>query len=704
MNRIYKVIYSKARQCSIVVSEFAKSSHKNSRKGASHTGTPALARIVAAALVAGAVTWGGVPEVSWAADNTKVAVVFDDKSSLMSTDANKISHQILQFPGSFPEGEGQSIALGKGAHAFMQGGSKAENMLFGMKKAAGAIAIGEGSQALSQSIAIGNRTYTGDIGDVNISNYNNFYGDKGAGSGVGSVLLGTNSYTGGTLSTLIGDYSIMSTAYPNAYDSHYGSYLQNAGAVSVGALNSIESATSSNDFSGVANSIVGLANKTNNANGALIYGAGNTITNSFADVATPKSADSAAKAAQSFRESVQNNPGGAALAIGGGNTIDRSIRSQVIGVNNRLTGNLYHEDGTYIYGYPINPAVNEYSNQYNMVDGYNNQVANVNHAYVIGANNNIQGKTFSDATKDGVLNETDREKAQKDDNLIVIGDNHTLANDVSNNIILGTADKTLTTSVSNIVMIGHNADAQKEGGVALGADSVAAIDKGQVGYDPANGDHQNDTTGTWKSTAAAVSVGDASKNITRQITNVAAGFNATDAVNVAQLKNVENQVTSNTQNINYLNGRVGELGDRINKVGAGAAALAALHPLDYDPEDKWDFAAGVGNYRNATAAAVGLFYRPNERTMFNLGWTMGDNRNMVNGGFSLKFGKSNKYIKYSKAEMASVIDKQSREIAELKARDVQNAKDKAEMKADNAEMKAEIEALKKQVEALAAKK
>lgn len=72
MNRIYKVIYSKARHCSIVVSEFAKSSHKNSRKGASHTGTPALARILAAALVAGALTWGGVPEVSWAADNTTV--------------------------------------------------------------------------------------------------------------------------------------------------------------------------------------------------------------------------------------------------------------------------------------------------------------------------------------------------------------------------------------------------------------------------------------------------------------------------------------------------------------------------------------------------------------------------------------------------------------------------------------------------------
>lgn len=245
----------------------------------------------------------------------KVAVIFDDKGSLMSTDA-RMTHDI--------GAEGQSLALGKGAHAWMQAGSKANMILFGMQKAAGAIAIGEGAEALSQSIDIGNRTYTGDIGDVTISKY----GNSGSGSGVGSVLLGTNSYTGGTFSTLIGDYSIMSTVYPNNYDSKKSgssSYLQNAGAVSVGALNSIESATSSNDFSGVANSIVGLANKTNNANGALIYGAGNTITNSFADVATPDSAGSAAKAAQSFRKSVQNNPGGAALAIGGGNTIDRSI-------------------------------------------------------------------------------------------------------------------------------------------------------------------------------------------------------------------------------------------------------------------------------------------------------------------------------------------------------------------------------------------
>lgn len=847
MNRIYKVIYSKARQCAMVVSELAKSSHKKSQKEAGHASTPALARIIATALAAGALTWGIAPGVSWAAPvNDQSAVVFDNKGSLKSSDA-EIKHQISESPILFPQGEGQSIAIGKGASAFMQGGLKAYYMLLGMQKAAGAIAIGEGAQALSQSIDIGNRTYTGEIGDVKISDYWNW----GTGSGVASVLLGTNSYTGGTLSTLIGDYSIMSTGYPNGYGGNSGSYLQNAGAVSVGALNSIESATSSSSYSGVANSIVGLANKTYNANGALIYGAGNEITNSNAYISAPTSGSSAKAAADSLRASVKENPGGAVLVIGGGNKADLAQRTQIIGVANT------------VQGLQDKPSI------YNMIDGYNTTLNNSSHVYTIGYRNDFNNEN----------------------NSVVIGDYHQLTNG-KNNVVIGSYDgsydkKTKKTTyltndkLENIVILGHNANAKFDGGVAIGSGSIADTKAEVFGWDPKTKIASTSDKKDWKSSWAAVSVGDSTH--TRQITNVAAGLNDTDAVNVAQLKaamenaapkidfvagdgiqiekdstgtkytikanitggktdtdtttvkpkeegsgsgtgssvtsgsgkaleittntnpisfaadegtaanvkpsetlgilgdktnintkvdgsnitvslkenitvdsvkvgnttvnnegvtiaggpsmtvnginaggkkitnvadgtdasdavnygqlqNVENQVTSNTQNINYLNGRVGELGDRINKVGAGAAALAALHPLDYDPEDKWDFAAGVGNYRNATAAAVGLFYRPNERTMFNLGWTMGDNRNMVNGGFSLKFGKSNKYIKYSKAEMASVIDKQSMEIAELKARDVQNAKDKAEMKADNAEMKAEIEALKKQVEALAAKK
>lgn len=861
----------------------------------------------------------------------KIAVIFDDKGSLKSTDA-EIKHEILQDSRKFPQGEGQSIAIGKGASAFMQGGWKSYFMLFGMEKAAGAIAIGEGAQALSQSIDIGNRTYTGEIGDVKISDYGNW----GTGSGVASVLLGTNSYTGGTLSTLIGDYSIMSTGYPNGYGGNSGDYLQNAGAVSVGALNSIESATSSFSSSGVANSIVGLANKTNNANGALIYGAGNEITNSSSYISAPTSGNSAKSAADSLRTSIKNNPGGAVLAIGGGNKADWTQRTQIIGVANTVQGS------------KDKPSI------YNMIDGYNATLNNSSHIYNIGYRNDFNNEN----------------------NSIVIGDYHQLTNG-KNNIVIGSYDGSYqpadeyaktpekTTYLTNdkledAVILGHNANATVNGGVALGYGSVASTKEGVPGYDPLTGNQSTSTDDIkWKSNWAAVSIGDSTH--TRQITNLAAGFNDTDAVNVAQLKavaekigpamnfvagdgisivkkdgvytisanikggstdtddvNVDNvepekpgeggntsgstadtpvtpsvkpgnsgntenpgstdntsngkklvitadtkpttfaadnkdvaaavnpgetlningdkknitttasdhgiavslnkdikvdsvtaggvtinkdnkgtiggltnktwnstkitygqaatedqlqaatknainydgddsktitlredttinnvadttieegsknavnagtvynetrvkqdgtyvkvnntagenlsaldsQVTSNTQNINYLNGRVGELGDRINKVGAGAAALAALHPLDFDPDDKWDFAAGVGNYRNATAAAVGLFYRPNERTMFNLGWTMGDNRNMVNGGFSVKFGKSNKYVKYSKAEMASVIDNQSREIAELKAKDAQNAK-------DNAEMRAEIEALKKQVEALAAKK
>jgi len=450
---------------------------------------------------------------------------------------------------------------------------------------------------------------------------------------------------------------------------------------------------------------------------------------------------------------------------------------------------------------------------------------------------------------------------------------------------------------------GYDSHAKVAGGVALGSSSVASVDKGVIGYDASGTDHSNDTTGVWKSTAAAVSVGDATGNtkVTRQITNVAAGAADTDAVNVAQLKKavagaadgndtlvggsnglslsgktlsmsvkdtagnevkgsvdlssvadgndklvsdnnaltlngkelsmkikdtagnevkgsvdlsaiagqidtnttytmsgtqnadntttitlkgsdgkenkvtvatkdtrntvkagenvtldtiantfggteytvnvkadgkVENgstkivsgntvyhetrvkndgnyvkkensagdnltildkQVGKNTTNItnlgntiNNLNGKLGNLDNRISKVGAGAAALAALHPLDFDPHDKWDIAAGFGNYRNASAAAVGLFYRPNERTMMSLGWTMGDDRNMINAGVSVKLGRGDVYTRYSKVEMANQI------------KDLKEKNDK--MQAENKEMRSELDELKAQVAALAAKK
>ena len=137
----------------------------------------------------------------------------------------------------------------------------------------------------------------------------------------------------------------------------------------------------------------------------------------------------------------------------------------------------------------------------------------------------------------------------------------------------------------------------------------------------------------------------------KTIANVADGKEDSDAVNVKQLKAIENQ---SNQNISILGGRVSELNTRVNRVGAGAAALAALHPLDFDPDDKWDFAAGYGNYSGANAVAIGAYYRPNEDTMFSVGGSFGGGENMVNAGVSVKLGQGN-HVTTSRVAMAKEI-------------------------------------------------
>ena len=137
----------------------------------------------------------------------------------------------------------------------------------------------------------------------------------------------------------------------------------------------------------------------------------------------------------------------------------------------------------------------------------------------------------------------------------------------------------------------------------------------------------------------------------KKITNVAAGdisANSTDAVNGGQL-------WKTNQTINNIGGAVNELGDRMDRVGAGAAALAALHPLDFDPDDKWDVAAGYGNYKDAYAVAVGAFYRPNEDTMFSVGGSFGGGENMVNAGVSVKLGQGN-HVSTSRVALAKEVE------------------------------------------------
>ncbi len=154
-----------------------------------------------------------------------------------------------------------------------------------------------------------------------------------------------------------------------------------------------------------------------------------------------------------------------------------------------------------------------------------------------------------------------------------------------------------------------------------------------------------------------------------KVTQVADGNidkDSKDAVNGRQLYATNQLVKENASNISLLGNSINKLDNRVDKVGAGAAALAALHPLDFDPEDKWDFAAGYGNYSGASAVALGAYYRPNEDTMFSVGGSFGNGENMVNAGVSLKLGQSN-HTSASKAAMEKKISALSQEVEELKA-------------------------------------
>ena len=379
---------------------------------------------------------------------------------------------------------------------------------------------------------------------------------------------------------------------------------------------------------------------------------------------------------------------------------------------------------------------------YNSITGYNNTATNINHVSVIGSENNVTNTNGA----------------------VVFGDKRTLTG-ADGSVVIGSSQAGTSTSVKNAVAIGSEANVTKEGGVALGAGSVASVDKGVAGYDPGTGTNSTDTSSVWKSTQAAVSVGDTSKGITRQITGVAAGTNDTDAVNVAQLRKAKTSIVAaastevragtnitsvnktadpgdghaiytinakdtvvtggtatyasngagtatltnsdgttatvtglqdrytssaslsgdtlnftrndgstysvsgiaSSQDIKNVTNKVGELGTRVNRVGAGAAALAALHPLDFDPDDKWDFAAGYGNYKDAHAVSVGAFYRPNEDTMFSVGGSFGAGENMVNAGVSVKLGQGN-HVSTSKVAMAKEIVDLRDENKDLKKR------------------------------------
>ena len=513
--------------------------------------------------------------------------------------------------------QGGSVAIGKNAKIENMAGGVEASFALGQTtfsgnwfssaripadptKVVGSVAIGDNTFARTGSTMIGSHNYKGDIGDTTVDTATTRKDALNA----YATTVGANSFSNGAFTTNTGTYNIISSEYNGG---RMANPVKNLGATINGSLNSIESKTANNYYSGVANSIVGTANRTFNSNGSIIMGAGNEITNSVKSIygAPDDGGNSAKELAGKFREAVkESNGGGATMAFGGGNKADYTLRTAMVGINNTVTG------------------ANRAESADNLVMGVGNTATNVQHMTAIGSKN-----TVSDAK-----------------NTIIVGDNRTVTG-ANNTVIIGSSDNGTTTAVHDAVAIGHNTDVSNEGGVALGSGSKATVAAGATGYDILTNAPSTDTSATWKSTASAVSVGDVVNDVTRQITSVAAGTNDTDAVNVAQLKRLHDMISVNAYNtvnvqgdVTNLKKDVSRLDKRVNRGVAGAAALAALHPLDFDPDAKWDFAAGYGHFHNGNAAALGAFYRPNEDVQLSVGSTVGNGDTVVNAGVSVKVG------------------------------------------------------------------
>ena len=585
MNKIYKVVWSKARNCYVVASEFAKSHQTGSQRIKSAS----LAAVMAAVILMG---FSGV---------TVQAAVTVDKDGIVKADAADISalNDLLKNgvttnkDGSVTVGglnvknngevsikENPNVVYGQGANINWDSNNTTGQISIGKNAtvvpgrggqetsfaydgdynhAAGAIAIGTNTYARTGSIMIGSHVYKGNMGDVTGIDTDTFNTSSNGAYGftVNSTTIGTNSFTRGNLATTIGDYNIQSGKsmgyndwkHWNPSSLHYGA--QNFGATVIGALNSNESQSAPDpvDFfgtstSGVANSIVGVANKVNSSNGTLVFGAGNEVTHSLSDISGVDDTTSlrdAKNAQDALKKAVAaSDAGGAVLAIGGANKADWAQKSQLVGVGNTLTG-----------------TSNEVS-KYDMINGYKNEVTNATNTSIIGSNNkanDVQATTVMGDNNDLTGNGNH-----------VIGDNHKVNG--KNNILIGNNKEQKTHSGSDSVIIGNNASAGN-GSMVMGNKAHAGNTGIALGMNASAGDGQNLAIGYYANVSGAknsTALGYASKvekrdilasdgndgvvsvgksvgqsgeaGITRRVINVKEGVNDTDAVNVSQLKDV----------------------------------------------------------------------------------------------------------------------------------------------------------------------
>ena len=306
-----------------------------------------------------------------------------------------------------------------------------------------------------------------------LTNFNgkDYSNEKNNGAkGMGSIAAGFNTHADGIASTVAGSYSgVINQNSAGLYD------LRGATALSYGTFNINQNTDTGKIFSGVANSIVGQANATTDSNAAIIYGAGNTVTNSYRKIDDTNASEimkaALSKDVKKLDEALQKavpTSGGQVMVMGGGNNVESAYMTQVVGVGNTVKGNqVQNAKGEWVTDTSKETAIKDYddkeSSQYNYVDGFNNEVINGKHDYIIGANNTLTGDSYDDNSVKPI-------KKSNQSN-IVIGDNHTLDRK-KNTVIIGSSDTANTvTNGSDAVIIGHNANAASD----TGADNAVAI-------------------------------------------------------------------------------------------------------------------------------------------------------------------------------------------------------------------------------------
>ena len=265
------------------------------------------------------------------------------------------------------------------------------------------------------------------------------------------------------------------------------------------------------------------------------------------------------------------------------------------------------------------------------------------------------------------------EAATLDDGMKYSGDSGSAAVKLNNNVqVYGGATEYADGSNIGVVASQDGDNAQLQIKLAKDLTGINSIEATTINASTITGDTFQAGNTIVDNNGLTIKTSDADRTISITDGNVNMGGNtvsgvadgqvapgSTDAVN-------GNQLWQRDQAINSLGGAVNKLDSRVNRVGAGAAALAALHPLDFDPDDKWDFAAGYGNYKDASAVAVGAYYRPNEDTMFSIGGSFGGGENMVNAGVSFKLGQGN-HVSTSRVAMAKEIKDLRKEIEGLRS-------------------------------------